>query len=388
MRLGFVPGMVAQQFCGAGILTVISSLDLDEVRRRCRRTLSLNVRPDPAESLKTLASFAEHLAVPADQYGEGELSRRLETNVCSLLGKEAALFLPSGKMAQMIALRIHAGRAGCARVAMHPRAHFEEYEAHAYQELYNLTAAQWGGYDTVPTAAELLGLMAEPLGAITVEMPLRRLGCRLLPWQELEVIAGAARKGGVALHLDGARLWESQPFYGKPHAEIAGLFDTVYVAFDKGLGALGGGMLAGSSSFIAEGRIWQRRAGGRMLRSFPYQLSALQALDERLPRMRAYHDRAKAIAAVLGPMPGLRVTPSIPEANAFLVTLEGTSGALLQARNDIADEHGTWLFEDIVSLPISGLISFEVTVREGAFALDDNEIEAMVRLLAARAVGE
>jgi len=85
MRLGFVPGMVAQQFCGAGILTVISSLDLDEVRRRCRRTLSLNVRPDPAESLKTLASFAEHLAVPADQCGEGELSRRLETNVCSLL---------------------------------------------------------------------------------------------------------------------------------------------------------------------------------------------------------------------------------------------------------------------------------------------------------------
>lgn len=101
--------------------------------------------------------------------------------------------------------------------------------------------------------------------------------------------------------------------------------------------------------------------------------------------MRAYHDRAKAIAAVLGSIPGLRVTLFIPEANAFLVTLEGTSGALLQARNEIANEHGTWLFEDVVSLPVSGLVSFEVTVREGAFALDDVEIEALVRLLAARA---
>ena len=237
--------------------------DLDEVRRRCGRVLSLDVRPDPVRSLRELAAYAERLALPSDHYGAGELAARLEARTCELLGTEAALFLPSGKMAQMVALRILTSRAGCRRVAMHPRAHFEEYEARAYQELHGLTAARWGGYDALPTGAELSALMAEPLGAVTLEMPLRRIGCRLLPWEDLSTVTGLARDAGVALHLDGARLWESQPFYGRPHAQIVGLFDTAYVAFDKGLGALAGGMLAGSAGFVAEARIWQRRAGGR-----------------------------------------------------------------------------------------------------------------------------
>lgn len=366
-------------------MALVQSADADEARNRCERVLSLNMRPDPVASLRGLANFAERLGFPADQYGTGVLGTRLEARVCELLGKEAALFLPSGKIAQMIALRIHTGRAGCQRVAMHPRAHFEEYEARAYQELHGLTAARWGEYDSLPTTAELTALMAEPLGAVTLEMPLRRLGCRLMPWEKLEAATTATRRAGVALHLDGARLWESQPFYGRPHAQIVGLFDTVYVAFDKGLGALGGGMLTGSAAFIEEARIWQRRTGGRMLRTFPHQLAALQALDERLPRMGTYHERARAIAEVLKVLPGVRVTPDPPEANALLVTLEGTPSGLRRARLEIAQEYGVWSFEEVVPVPITGLVSFEVTVREGAFALTDSEVKTFVERLASRA---
>mgnify|MGYP001069504763 CR=1 FL=1 len=365
-------------------MATMQTLDIDEVRRRCRRVLSIDPRPDPAATLMALAGYARELALPTDNYGEGELAKRLDARLCDLLGKEAALFLPSGKMGQMIALRILTGRAGCRRVAMHPRAHLEEYEARAYQELYGLTSARWGDYDALPTAAELAALLAEPLGVATIEMPLRKIGCRLLPWDDLVAVTRTAREAGVALHLDGARLWESQPFYGRPCSEIADLFDTVYVAFDKGLGGLAGGMLAGSAAFIAEARIWQRRSGGRMLRTFPYYLAALHALEHRLPRMQAYHDRARALAETIGAIPGVFVTPDPPEANAFLVALPGTLDSLRRARLEMAQEQGAWLFEETTALPVHGLVAFEVTVREGAFAFEVAEVRQLVERLAAR----
>ncbi len=349
-----------------------------KIRSRCRRRLSRDHAPRPAEALAELSSYAGE--AEADLYQAGELFDRLEGRVAGLLGKERALWLPSGKLAQMAALRVLTGRAGCRRVAMHPRSHLEEFEARAYQELWGLTAASLGGYDRLPAPADL-DRLAEPLGALTLEMPLRRLGCLLHPWDELTAITGRARARGIPLHLDGARLWESQPFYGRPLAEIAGLFDTVYVAFDKGLGGLAGAALAGPADILEEVRIWQRRAGGRALRSFPYLLSALKALDERLPLMGGFHARAKAIAAALGRVPGLRVTPDPPHANAFLVTLEGDPGAAREAALAVAETTGIWLFDDLEDCPVQGLSTFEVTVRGAAFELTPDEVlDAVGRL--------
>jgi threonine aldolase len=155
--------------------------DRESARRACSRFLSLDRRPDPAAALEKLAAYARRIDAGSDQYGAGDLAARLEQQIAELLGKEAALFLPSGKMAQMIALRILTGRSGCRRVAMHPRAHFEEYEAKAYQELHGLIATRFGSYDALPTLADLEALLAEPVGVVAMEMPLRRLGCRLHP---------------------------------------------------------------------------------------------------------------------------------------------------------------------------------------------------------------
>jgi threonine aldolase len=357
---------------------VAPAQDPEILRRSCSRFLSLDHRLDPAIALGELAAYAERLGVGADQYGAGDLANMLEQRVAELLGKQAALFLPSGKMAQMIALRILTGRSGCRRVAMHPRAHFEEYEARAYQELHGLTATRFGSYDALPTLADLETLLAEPVGAVTLEMPLRRLGCLLHSWDELTAIAQRVRAARVPLHLDGARLWESMPFYGRPYAEIAALFDTVYVAFDKGLGGLAGAMLAGDAEFVAEARIWQRRAGGRMLRMFPYLLSALQGLEARLPLMSEFHAKACAIARMLGTLAGVLITPNPPHANAFLVTLPGKPATARQARLDIARETGLWLFDELVDCPVQGLVSFEISVRGATLELEDHEIGSLV----------
>src|SRR5579871_4220115 len=352
----------------------VPPLDPEILRRSCSRFLSLDHRLDPAVVLARLAAYAERLGVGADRYGSGEPANMLEQRVAALLGKQAAVFLPTGTMAQMIALRILTGRSGCRRVAMHPRAHFEEYEARAYQELHGLSATRFGSYDALPTLTDLETLLAEPVGAVTLEMPLRRLGCLLHSWDELTAIAQRVRAGRIPLHLDGARLWESGPFYQRPYAEIAALFDTVYVAFDKGLGGLAGAMLAGDADFVAEARIWQRRAGGRMLRMYPYLLSALQELEERLPLMAAFHAKARAIAEALATLSGVLITPNPPQANAFLVTLPGSPAAAGQARLDIARETGLWLFDDLVDCPVQGLVSFEISVRGATLELDDLEI--------------
>ena len=100
-----------------------------------------------------------------------------------------------------------------------------------------------------------------------------------------------------ALHMDGARLWESGPFYDRPYAEIAGLFDSVYVSFYKGLAGITGAILAGTRDFIAEARVWQRRQGGNLFHMYPYVLTARRGLEQRLPRMAEYHRKALEIAA-------------------------------------------------------------------------------------------
>jgi threonine aldolase len=352
-----------------------------EAKRRSRRFLSLDPPRTPAELLTALAAYAgEDREV--DLYGKGALVERLETRVATLLGKPAAVFMPSGKTAQLIALRILAERAGCRRIALHPRCHLEEHEAKAYHELYDLRSAALGGPDRLPSADDI-DAIGEKLGGAVIEMPLRRLGCLLPSWKDLVAFCERARARAVPLHLDGARIWESQPFYGRSHAEIAALFDTVYVSFYKGLGGLAGAAIAGSADLIAEAKVWQQRAGNRLIHAFPYILSALKGLDERLPLMPAFHEKARSIARTIRGIPGLRVTPDPPHANAMLVLLDGDPAQAMAAALRVSEETGIWLFDQPVDSPIAGTSMFEITVRSGALALSDDEIGGLIARYAA-----
>jgi threonine aldolase len=354
------------------------------VRARCTRALSHHHARDlePRNVLTALAeSTPEGLA--ADVYGEGELIAAFEAEIATLLGKERAVFMPSGTMAQQIAMRVWSERKRIARVAFHPTCHLELHEQKGYQALHGLHAVLVGSPDRLMTLAELQNV-AEPLAAVLIELPQRGIGGQLPPWEELEETAAWARERGIALHLDGARLWESQPFYGRSYAQIAALFDSAYVSLYKILGGIAGAVLAGEATFVTEARVWQRRHGGTLVHQYPYLLAARAGMTARLPRIAAYCERARALAARLVEL-GLQVVPDPPHANMMHVFLRGDRERLERAALEHAREREIWLFGALSSTPLPDLHKFELTVGDATLALSMEEIEHELRLFLARA---
>ncbi len=124
--------------------------------------------------------------------------------------------------------------------------------------------------------------------------------------------------------------------------------------------------------------------GARLSTLYPYVVAAQKGLDERLPRMPDYVAKARAIAAALRGLPGVRVTPDPPQCNAMQVVLDGDQAHLEDARLDVAEKTGIWPFGMAVTSPIQGLAMFEITVWEGAFDLSEDEIAETIGLLAER----
>lgn len=279
---------------------------------RCVRWLFVR-RPTAMESLRHLADVAT--AQRGDMYGAGGEVELLEQEVAELLGKPAAVFMPSGILAQQCALRVHADRAGTQRVALHGLSHFRQHELNALEEVHNLRIEQLTAEPRQPRPDELAAVPGD-LAAVALELPLREAGFVLPSWDELVMFAEACAERGVPLHLDGARLWESTPYLGQELATIAELATTVYVSFYKGLGGIGGAALAGPEDIIAEARRWQRRLGGNLYTLFPYAVSARAGLREALPRMGAFRQRAVELAAALQEV-GYRVFPDPPHTNSF-----------------------------------------------------------------------
>ena len=345
--------------------------------------ISRRTEPAVAETLRALAD-----AVPDDaefdSYGAGALVEDLEREVAALLGKESAVFCTSGKAAQLSALRVHADRRGRDVVAAHPRSHVVEDEDDAIGALYGLRVARTGTLVEPFTLAELAAVR-EPLAAVVVELPLRRTGYRVPPWDELVAIAAHARDIGAAFHLDGARLWEAAPGYGKPLAEIAALADTVYVSFYKGLGGIAGAALAGDAETVAAARVWIGRAGATLFRMYPYAIAAREGLRTELPRMPQYHARAVELAAALRDVPGVAVSPDPPACNAFVVHLDGEHAALLAARDAVAESRGLIVFQHLTQTAHPRACSFELIVGTNALALETARIAGAIAEVVQRA---
>jgi threonine aldolase len=321
-----------------------------------------------------------------DRYGAGERIERLERRVAELLGKEAAVFMPSGTMAQPIALRIWAERRGTRTVAFHPTCHLEIHEEKGYERLHGLHARLVGDPNRLITLDDLQGI-EEPVAALLLELPQREIGGLLPTWDDLCAQAAWAGERNVALHLDGARLWEAQPFYGRPHDEIVALFDSAYVSFYKGLGGMAGAALAGDGALVAEARIWQRRQGGNLVTLHPYVVAAETALDERLARMPVHAAHARAIAAALAEVDGLEVVPDPPQTPLFHLLLRGDRERLAEAALQTAEERKVFLFADPGSTTSPSWQKLEVMVGEVTLALEPAEVAELFAEVMARAAG-
>jgi len=333
-----------------------------------------------------LAAIAE--ATPdderADGYGEGERIARLEARVAELLGAEAAVFMPSGTAAQQIALRIWSERKGSRTVAFHPTCHLEIHEQKGYQLLHGLHGRLVGDPNGLIRLTDLEAI-AEPVAALLLELPQREIGGRLPGWDDLVAQTAWARERGTALHMDGARLWQAAPFYGRPHAEIAGLFDSTYVSFYKDLGGLAGAALAGDAELIAQARVWLRRHGGNLVTMHPFVVSAELALDEKLARMPGYAEHARAIAAELSQVDGLEVVPDPPQTPMFHLLLRGDGERLGEAALAVAEERKVFLFAEPGPTTSPGWQRHEVMVGEPTLQLAPAELRGLYEEILARA---
>ncbi|MEO7001524.1 MAG: beta-eliminating lyase-related protein, partial [Ktedonobacterales bacterium] len=257
-----------------------------------------------------------------DTYGQGALIEQFEREIAGLLGKEAAVFMPSGTMAQQIALRIWSDRSGRKTVAFHPTCHLEIHEFKGYELLHGLHGRLVGDAHRLITLDDLRAV-PEPLAALLLELPQREIGGQLPEWVDLQAQIAWARERGAAVHMDGARLWEAAPYYSRTYAEVAAPFDSVYVSFYKGIGAIAGAALAGPADFVAEARIWQRRHGGNLVHLYPYVLSARAGLEQRLAHFPSYARRAVEVAHALHTVPGVIIKPERPQTHMMHVYLPG-----------------------------------------------------------------
>ena len=327
-----------------------------------------------------------NLALGLDSYSAGPAIARLEETVASLLGKEAGLWFPKGVVAQQAALKVHAAASGRTTVAIHPKSHIAIDEAGAMERLAGLTTARVGA-DHRPFTAAQLDQIAEPLAAVVLELPLRRSAYQAPAWEALVAVSDWARARGVAFHLDGARIWEVRPYYDRPLAEIADLADSIYVSLYKGIGGLGGCVLAGPADLIAQARPWRTRYGGDLPSSFPMIVTALDGLETTLPKMSDYHRRAVELAAAIDAAPGLRAFPNPPHCNAFQVHFAASAEALRAAALAEAEASGTWLFNGFEQGLLPDAASGELSVGEATMGWSDDEVVVALTRLAARAGG-
>ncbi|MEV6249962.1 beta-eliminating lyase-related protein [Streptomyces sp. NPDC051742] len=301
--------------------------------------------------LRELADWTEasaHGEGPVDMYGDGPVEE-LEQRVAELLGHPAAVFFPTGTMAQQVALRCWAGRTGSPVVALHPLAHPEVHEGGAFGAVSGLRTVHPTDAPRLPTAEEVQD-HPEPFGTLMLELPLREAGFVLPSWDELTDVVEAARERDAVVHFDGARLWECPTRFGRPLAEIAGLADSVYVSFYKSLGGLSGAALAGPEDVMAEARVWRHRYGGLVFQQYPAALSALRGLDVELPRLPSYVTHARVVADAVreafeeAGTGWFRVHPETPHTHQFRVWLPYDAETLTAAALAQAEATGTVLF--------------------------------------------
>ena len=288
--------------------------------------------PEPAIDLRSdtvtkpsraMREAMSNAAVGDDVYGEDPTVSALERRTAEILGKESALFVPSGTMGNQIALLVHT-RPGD-EVVIGEGAHVAFYESGAGAALAGVqfaTAGAGGLFD-----ARELALALKPLAdyhprssLVCVENTHNRAGGRIFPQLEAAAVAARAKELGLGSHLDGARLWHAALVTGLSEAELAAPFDTVNVCFSKGLGAPVGSALAGTRDAITRARRFRKMLGGGMRQAGILAAGALFALEQHRARLALDHDAARELARIVRSAPGVHVVP--PETNIVAIRLD------------------------------------------------------------------
>lgn len=315
----------------------------------------------------------------SDMYGSGRVIERYQERMAKLLGKEAAVFFPSGTMAQQIALRIWSDELGSKKIAYHPLSHLEIHEEDGLKELHHLEPLLLADENRPVLLRDLHGLPCD-ISVVLLELPQREIGGQLPEYGELEAMSAYCRQRGIKLHLDGARLFEVLPYYGKSAAEVCALFDSVYISVYKGIGGIAGAILAGEKGFTKQSKVWKRRHGGDLISLYPYIVAADYYMDQRLPRMEQYYREAVELAGYYRTCGTLRVRPEVPVSNMFHVHSDLEKPQLESAFIRVAEETGVGLCSTVRDHKAGG-IYFEVSIGDRYADAPKAKLEEAFRLL-------
>ncbi|PAW65067.1 MAG: low specificity L-threonine aldolase [Verrucomicrobiia bacterium Tous-C4TDCM] len=271
-------------------------------------------RPTPA--MREAMAAAE---VGDDMFGEDPTVAKLEARVAELLGKEAAMFAPSGTMVNQLALRAHTEPGD--EVILDGNAHIYYYEGGAPAALAGVMCRCLPGVRGIFTAADLEAVLRPtdqhfpPTKLVCLENTHNRGGGKIWPQELVREIGTLTRERGIRLHLDGARLWNAAVARGVSERELAAEFDSVAVCFSKGLGAPVGSALCGSGEFIQRARRFRKMFGGGMRQAGIIAAGALHALEHHRERLAEDHANARALADGLSALPGIELDPAAVETN-------------------------------------------------------------------------
>ena len=271
---------------------------------------------------KPTAAMREAMAraeVGDDVFGDDPTVKALESQTAELLGKEAALFVPSGTMANQLAIRSHTEPGD--EILVEANAHIYYYEGGGPAALSGVMCRCINGQRGIFTGADVEAALRPAdqhfpcTRLVCLENTHNRGGGKIWSIGQVQEVAAAARKHGLQLHLDGARLWNASVAAGIPERDYAAYFDTVSVCFSKGLGAPVGSALAGPKAFIERARRFRKMFGGGMRQAGIIAAGALFALANHRARLAEDHANAKALASGLAAVNGLEAAPAEVETN-------------------------------------------------------------------------
>lgn len=270
----------------------------------------------PTEAMRAAMAGAE---VGDDVLGDDPTVKALEARTAEILGKEAAVYMPSGTMANQVALRSHTEPGD--EVILDAEAHVYFYEAGAPAALAGVMPRLVHGVRGIFSGDDLrAGLRPANIHfphtkLVSVENTTNRGGGSVWPMATLADVAAAARKAGLKLHMDGARIWNAATALGVTEREIAEQFDSVSVCFSKGLGAPVGSALVGPAEFIERARRFRKMYGGGMRQVGIIAAGALYALENHRERLADDHANAREFARGIAAVDGIEMDLDTVESN-------------------------------------------------------------------------
>ena len=310
--------------------------------------MAIDLRSDtvtkPSQEMRAAMASAE---VGDDVYGDDPTVNALEERLAALFGHQGALFTPTGSLANQLAIRtlVKPGE----ELLVETRSHIVRAELGAAATFSGITTRTWPSQDGLLQAEDPLAIAHENAGpylvstkAIAVENTHNFGGGTVQPIAEIEKLSVAARARGIAMHLDGARIWNAHVASGVSLAEYGKHFDTISVCLSKGLGAPIGSMMISTKERVAEARIWRKRYGAGMRQVGIIAAAAHYALDHNIERLAQDHERARTIATALAAIDSSLVDPAKVVTNIVGLDLSEISMSAADLASNARDA-GLWI---------------------------------------------